>query len=204
MNVLDHALVHHDLCALRASASPIQIYRAASNRISTLLIAEALRGLSTTKVSVETPLSQTDGHRILEDVIAVAVLRAGLSMIDPFIQLFPEVKVAHLGYERDEESHKARHYYEKIPPLTTSSNVFICDPMLATGGTVCQCIDSFKAKGAHKIHVLSIIGAPEGVARVKNEHPEVTITLAALDSHLNEQAYIVPGLGDAGDRTYGT
>jgi uracil phosphoribosyltransferase len=204
MKVLDHALVHHDLCALRAESSPIEVYRNASQRISTLLIAEALKDVETSNVTVQTPLTETDGRRIEDDVIAVAVLRAGLSMIEPFTKLYPLVKVAHIGFERNEETHQAHLYYQKIPPISASSNIFICDPMLATGGTVCQCIEGLKAQGAQRIHILSLIGAPEGVSRVQEEHPDCSITLAALDSHLNDQAYIVPGLGDAGDRTYGT
>ena len=204
MKVLDHALVHHDLCALRASSSSIDVYRAASDRISTLLIAEALKTLPTSDVTVETPLTKTEGKQVRVDVIAVAVLRAGLSMIEPFTRLYPTVKVAHLGFERNEQTHQASSYYKKIPPLTTSSHIFICDPMLATGGTVNQCIDTFKSQGVSNIHILSIIGAPEGVKNVQSNHPDVEITLASLDSHLNEQAYIVPGLGDAGDRTFGT
>jgi uracil phosphoribosyltransferase len=204
MKVLDHALVHHDLCALRAASSPIEVYRNASNRISTLLIAEALKDVNTSSVSVQTPLTKTEGRRIQDDVIAVAVLRAGLSMMEPFAKLYPPVKVAHLGFERDEQTHEARCYYQSMPPISESSKLFICDPMLATGGTICQCIDRCKEYGAQHIHVISLIGAPEGVARVESEHPDCPITLAALDSHLNDQAYIVPGLGDAGDRSYGT
>ncbi|MDR9388668.1 MAG: uracil phosphoribosyltransferase [Balneolaceae bacterium] len=201
---MDHALVHHDLCALRAASSPIEVYRNASNRISTLLIAEALKHVNTSNVSVQTPLTKTEGRRIQDDVIAVAVLRAGLAMMDPFAKLYPLVKVAHLGFERNEQTHEARCYYQSFPPISESSKLFVCDPMLATGGTICQCIDRCKEYGAQHIHVVSLIGAPEGVARVESEHPDCPITLATLDSHLNDQAYIVPGLGDAGDRTYGT
>jgi uracil phosphoribosyltransferase len=153
---------------------------------------------------VETPLETTQGHTLKDEIVIVPILRAGLGMVDAFLELFPEARVGHIGLYRDEETLKPVDYYFKFPKNLDKSIVIILDPMLATGGSICAAVSYLKERGANKIKVVSLIAAPEGINKLTNEHPDVQIYIAVLDRQLNSKGFILPGLGDAGDRIFGT
>ena len=173
-------------------------------RISLLLASEATRDIPSVAARVQTPIGPADARRVRDGVVVVPVLRAGLGMLDAVLELIPTARVGHIGLQRDEMTAIASRYYSKLPPDLNGSFVLMIDPMLATGGSAAATVDILKAWGAARIKQLSLIGAPEGVATLEGAHPDVDIHLAALDTHLNERGYIVPGLGDAGDRQFGT
>jgi uracil phosphoribosyltransferase len=179
-------------------------FRRAANRISVLLAAEALKDVPSRTHTVETPIGPADGRVVSGDVVVVPVLRAGLGMLDAVLELLPTARVGHIGLQRDEATAIASRYYTKLPPDLADSFVLMIDPMLATGGSAVAAIDLLKAAGARTLRIICIVAAPEGVALVEQHHPDVAIYTPVIDRELNAHKYIVPGLGDFGDRLYGT
>jgi uracil phosphoribosyltransferase len=205
LTVLDHPLVQHKVALLRDRRTNVRDFRALAREITLLMSYEALRDLPLTETIVETPLAEARAYRLAGKKLAVVgILRAGLSMVEAVLELVPSARVGHIGLYRDPQTHQPVEYYRKLPAQIDERDVVLVDPMLATGGSAAAAVGFLKEAGAYRIRLLSLIGAPEGVSTVHDAHPEVAITLAALDSHLNDHAYIVPGLGDAGDRIYGT
>ena len=179
-------------------------FRQAARRISMLLASEALRDLPTADVTVDTPLGPAPGRRIAADVVVVPVLRAGLGMLDAVLELVPQARVGHIGLQRDERTAVASKYYSRLPPDVGRSHVLVVDPMLATGGSLLSAVRLLLEAGARSIRLASIVAAPEGVALLSRHYPDVSIYVPTVDQGLNAQKYIVPGLGDFGDRLYGT
>jgi uracil phosphoribosyltransferase len=179
-------------------------FRRAANRISVLLAAEALNDVPSRPSTVDTPLGPADGRSVAGDVVVVPVLRAGLGMLDAVLELLPSARVGHIGLQRDEATAIASKYYTKLPQNLGDSFVLMIDPMLATGGSAVAAIDLLKAAGAHTLRIICIVAAPEGIALVEQHHPEIAIYTPVVDRELNPHKYIVPGLGDFGDRLYGT
>ncbi len=205
LTVIDHPLVAHKITLLRDVNTGAAEFRALCQEVTLLTAYEALRGLPTETITVETPITTTEASRLAGPAPAVVgILRAGLIMVEAILTLVPNAKVGHIGLYRDPETHQPVEYYRKLPVDISEREVILVDPMLATGGSAVAAIDHLKAAGVSKLLMISIIGCPEGVAAVHGSHPDVPITVAALDERLNENAYIVPGLGDAGDRIYGT
>lgn len=189
---------------LRDARTPPPAFRRAANRISMLLAAEALRSLPSAPATVATPLGPADGRVVRTDVVVVPVLRAGLGMLDAVLELLPTARVGHIGLQRDEATAIASRYYSKLPPDITKSHVLMIDPMLATGGSAVAAIDLIKAAGATAISMICIVSAPEGVSLLERVHPDVAVFSPIVDKELNAHKFIVPGLGDFGDRLYGT
>jgi uracil phosphoribosyltransferase len=204
MRHVKHALVEDVLARLRDERTPPEEFRRLARRVSSLLVAEATRDLSTAAVSVKTPLETTAVSRVAVRVVAVPVLRAGVGMLDAFLDLVPEAQVGYVGLERNEETAVARRYYEKLPQDVGQAAVFLLDPMLATGGSAVMVLAALRERGVRGVRVLSIVAAPEGIARVEAEAPDAILYTAAVDRELNDRKYILPGLGDFGDRLYGT
>ncbi|MBX9625159.1 MAG: uracil phosphoribosyltransferase [Gemmataceae bacterium] len=204
VRVSDHPLVRHQLARLRAAGTPPPEFRRLVAGVSRVLLWEAARDLALWPVEVTTPLARVTCHELAEKVGLVPVLRAGLGMAEAMLDALPEAAVWHLGLYRDHATLKPVTYYNKLPPKPDMDRAFVLDPMLATGGSAIAAIDILKGHGTPKVAFVGIIAAPEGVAALQDSHPDVPITLAALDSHLNDVGYIVPGLGDAGDRQFGT
>jgi len=204
VHIVDHPLVHDALVELRDKRTLPEHFRRAATRISVLLAAEAMRELPSADVSVDTPLGPAPGRRIGSDVVVVPVLRAGLGMLDAVLELVPDARVGHIGLQRDEMTAAASQYYSKLPPGLENSFVLMIDPMLATGGSAVAALDLLQRAGATRIRMICIVAAPEGVAMVQQHHPDVSIYTPVVDRGLNEHKYIVPGLGDFGDRLYGT
>lgn len=198
-----NARLQHFLGVLRDKNTSTELFRATANKISTILTVYAVERLSTESIQVETPVDLTTQAKVSIDLIACPILRAGLAMLEPFLDLNPDSKVFHIGLKRDENTHLPQVYYRNIEPEQGNSLVFVLDPMLATGGSLSFACSQLKAAGFKDISVISMIAAPEGIQLMNNEHPDVSITVAAIDSFLNENAFIVPGLGDAGDRYFG-
>ena len=204
LKLVDHPLVHDALAELRDARTPPPAFRRAANRISVLLAAEALRDVPVSPAVVTTPLGPADGRIVTTDVVVVPVLRAGLGMLDAVLELLPSARVGHIGLQRDEATAIASRYYSKLPPKMSDSFVLMIDPMLATGGSAAAAIDLIKATGAQTIRMICIVSAPEGVALLQKQHPDVVIYTPVIDRELNPRKFIVPGLGDFGDRLYGT
>jgi uracil phosphoribosyltransferase len=204
VHLVDHPLVHDALLELRDVRTEPPAFRRAANRISVLLAAEALRDVPSETTEVMTPLGPAVGKAVRGDVVVVPVLRAGLGMLDAVLELLPTARVGHIGLQRDEATAIASKYYSKLPPDLAGSYVLMIDPMLATGGSAVAAIDLIKSTGAHAIRMICIVAAPEGVALVAAHHPDVDVYTPVVDRALNEHKYIVPGLGDFGDRLYGT
>ncbi len=204
LHVVQHPLVEDTLARLRDQRTPPGEFRRLAHRVSLLLASEATRDLSTTEDEVTTPVEKTRVRRLAARVVAVPVLRAGLGMLEAFLELAPEARVGYFGLERNEKTAVARRYYEKIPGDLASAVVFLLDPMLATGGSAAMAIEELHALGARQVRLLSIVAAPEGVAHLEATAPATVIYTAALDRQLNDRKYILPGLGDFGDRLYGT
>ena len=203
--VFDHPLIQHKLSILRDEKTSVKEFRELISEIAMLMCYEATRDLPLEEVDVQTPVAVAKCRRIAGKKLAVIpILRAGLGMVDGMVSMMPNVKVGHIGLFRDPETKEPVKYYFKVPADIEERDVIVVDPMLATGGSAAAAIDFLKEKGVRHIKLMSIIGAPEGVARMQQAHPDVDIFVAALDDHLNENAYIVPGLGDAGDRIFGT
>ena len=203
--VFDHPLIQHKLSILRDENTSVKEFREIVSEIAMLMCYESTRELPLEEVDVKTPVAIAKCHRIAGKKLAVVpILRAGLGMVDGMVSMMPNVKVGHIGLFRDPETLKPVKYYFKMPADISERDVIVVDPMLATGGSASAAITFLKEAGAKHIKLMSIIGAPEGVARMQADHPDVDIYVAALDDHLNEHGYIVPGLGDAGDRIFGT
>ena len=203
--VLDHPLIQHKLAILRNKNTSVKEFRELISEISGLMCYEATRNLPTKEVEVQTPVAVAKCRRLAGKKLAIIpILRAGLGMVDAMVDLIPSAKIGHIGLYRDPETHLPEEYYCKLPEDIENRRVFVVDPMLATGGSAVAAIDFLKQRGCKSIVMMNIIGAPEGVAAVQKAHPDVDIYLAALDEKLNDHAYIVPGLGDAGDRIFGT
>jgi len=204
LTLVDHPLVHDALAELRDARTTPPAFRRAANRISVLLAAEALRDVPASPAVVTTPLGPADGRVVNTDVVVVPVLRAGLGMLDAVLELLPSARVGHIGLQRDEATAIASRYYSKLPPNIAESFVLMIDPMLATGGSAAAAIDLIKAAGARTIRMICIVSAPDGVALLEKQHPDVVIYTPVIDRELNPHKFIVPGLGDFGDRLYGT
>ncbi len=204
VHLIQHPIVQDILVALRDARTDHPTFRRLGTRISVLLATEALRDLPTRCTSVETPLAEAHGSRVAADVVVVPVLRAGLGMLDAVLELWPAARVGHIGLQRDEMTAIASQYYAKLPAGLDGSFVIMIDPMLATGGSAVAALDLLKDAGARNIRIICIVAAPEGIALVERHHPDVHIFTPVVDEGLNEHKYIVPGLGDFGDRLYGT
>jgi uracil phosphoribosyltransferase len=202
--VMSHPLIDHKMAKIRDKNTHPKEFRESVSEIGALLTYEVTRDLETEATTVETPLGLADCKVLSKSVVLVPILRAGLGMVDGIHNLIPTAKIGHVGLYRDEETLEPHIYYAKFPVGIKDSLVIILDPMLATGGTVSKTVDILKERGVKKIKYVGIVGCPEGVARLQNDHPDVPIYLAALDSHLNDVGYIYPGLGDCGDRLFGT
>ena len=205
IHVLDHPLIQHKLSILRDVRTGVKEFRELVSEIAGLMCYEATRNLPTEEVEVQTPVAVAKCRMLSGKKLAIVpVLRAGLGMVDSMIDLIPSAKIGHIGLYRDPETHLPVEYYCKLPEDIENRVVFVVDPMLATGGSAVAAIDFLKAKGCRNIIMMNIIGCPEGVKAVHEAHPDVEMYLAAVDEKLNDHAYIIPGLGDAGDRIFGT
>ncbi len=204
VHLVSHPIVQDTLLSLRDARTDPDTFRRLANRISVLLVSEALASLPTRPDVVRTPLGDAGGRRLAQNVVVVPVLRAGLGMLDAVLELVPGARVGHIGLQRDESTAVASQYYAKFPPDLPDSHVIVIDPMLATGGSAVVALDRLKAAGATRIQMVCIVAAPEGVALVGERHPDVDIFTPVIDERLNDRKFIVPGLGDFGDRLYGT
>jgi uracil phosphoribosyltransferase len=202
--LIDNPLVKRDVTILRNKETDSGAFRAALNRVSYALSIEIAKTLEVVEIEVQTPLEVTKGFKLKKQVVFVPVLRAGLSMVDAFLKMIPEAKVGHIGLQRDEVTLQPIDYYYKTPKNLDESITIVLDPMLATGGSAVASFNSLKSKGAGKCVLACLIAAPEGIKKMEAEHPDIPIFSASLDRQLNEVGYILPGLGDAGDRTFGT
>lgn len=201
---VEHPLIADFLTVLRDRTTSSEAFRRMTRKLTTLLVFEASRDLPSRTVEVTTPLETTRVSRLAADIVLVPVLRAGMGMMEPMLEIFPEASVGYVGLERDEATAVAHRYYCKLPPGLGQRYVFLLDPMLATGGSALAAIEMLRGQGARRIRLLCIVAAPEGVALLSERCPEVDIYTAAVDRELNAQKYILPGLGDFGDRLYGT
>ena len=205
VHVLDHPLIQHKLAILRNKNTGTNQFRGLVGEIAALMCYEATRNLPTKEVEVQTPVAIAKCRRLAGKKLAIIpILRAGLGMVDAMVDLIPSAKIGHIGLYRDPETHMPVEYYCKLPEDIDQRVVFVVDPMLATGGSAIAAIDFLKEHGCKHIIMMNVIGCPEGVKAVQDAHPDVDIYVAAIDEKLNEHAYIVPGLGDAGDRIFGT
>ena len=204
LNIVQHPVVADCLARLRDQRTPCDEFRRLARRVSVLLTAEATRDLPLVEREVETPLERTRVGVLGSRVVAVPVLRAGLGMLDAFLEIVPQAHVGYFGLERNEETAVARRYYEKVPGQLEDAVVFLLDPMLATGGSAAMAIEGLAGLGARNVRLLSIVAAPEGVAYLETASPDTVVYAASLDRELNERKYILPGLGDFGDRLFGT
>ena len=202
--IVEHPLIKRDVTILRDRNTESETFRAVLQRVSNLLAAEVSKNFSLSNIIIETPLEVTEGSKLTNEIILVPVLRAGLGMVNGFLQIIPEAKVGHIGLQRDEETLQPIDYYYKIPKNLNSAEVVMLDPMLATGGSATEAISYLKKHGAKNPVFACIVAAPEGVKKLLSKHPDIKIFAAALDRELNSKGYILPGLGDAGDRTFGT
>ena len=203
--VFDHPLILHKLSILREKSTSVKEFRELISEIAMLMCYEATRDLPLEEIEIETPVAKAKVKHIAGKKLAIVpILRAGLGMVDGMVSMMPNVKVGHIGLFRDPETLEPVKYYFKMPPDIEERDVIVVDPMLATGGSASAAIKFLKDDGVKHIKLMCIIGAPEGVKRMQEDHPDVDIFVAALDDHLNEHGYIVPGLGDAGDRIFGT
>ena len=204
LKLVDHPLIKKDITLLRDKKTQPEYFRAAVRRISNILAVEIGMTLSLKKVNVDTPLERTKGYKLDQQIILIPVLRAGLSMVSGFLDVIPDCKVGHIGLQRNEETLEPVEYYFKIPNVDANSKIILLDPMLATGGSASQALKYLKKRGGKKIVFACLVAAPEGIKKIQREHNKVEIYSAALDRELNNRGYILPGLGDAGDRTFGT
>ncbi len=205
VHVFDHPLIQHKLSILRDKSTGTKQFREVVSEIAMLMCFEATRDLPLEDVDIETPVAIAHCRQIAGKKLAVVpILRAGLGMVDGMAAMMPNARIGHIGLYRDPNTLEPVKYYFKMPPDISERDVIVVDPMLATGGSASAAVQFLKDEGVGHIKLMSIIGAPEGVARMQNDHPDVDIYLAALDDHLNDHGYIVPGLGDAGDRIFGT
>ncbi|MEG0021504.1 MAG: uracil phosphoribosyltransferase [Bacilli bacterium] len=202
---LKHPLIEHKLSILRDESTGTKEFRELISEITLFLCYEAMKGAKLEKVKVKTPIEETESYKLLENnYVFIPILRAGLGMVDGIIKMIPNAKIGHIGLYRNEETLEPVKYFYKVPKNIDSKSVLLLDPMLATGGSACAAIKLLKEEGIKDIKFLCIIAVPEGIERVKKEHPDVQIYCAKVDKYLNDIGYIVPGLGDAGDRIFGT
>ena len=205
VTVLEHPLIQHKLAILRSKNTSVKEFRELISEISGLMCYEATRNLPTREVEVQTPVAVARCRRLAGKKLAIIpILRAGLGMVDAMVDMIPSAKIGHIGLYRDPETHMPVEYYCKLPDDIENRQVYVVDPMLATGGSAVAAINFLKEHGCKNIVMMNIIGCPEGVEAVQKAHPDVDVYLAAMDECLNEHAYIIPGLGDAGDRIFGT
>lgn len=204
VTIIDHPLIRHKLALIRDEKTGTKDFRQTVSEIATLMAYEITRDLPTREINIKTPVASAVAHTLAKEVVLVPILRAGLGMVEGISSLIPTAKIGHVGLYRDEETLEPHTYYAKFPAHIKEAKVLLLDPMLATGGTVSESIKILKNNGVTDIVFVGLVGAPEGINRVHADHPDVDIYLAALDEKLNECGYIVPGLGDCGDRLYGT
>ena len=204
VHVITHPLVQQKLSLARDHRTDVERFRGLMQQIAMLMAFELTRDYPTESIKVQTPLAECDGIRLAAELTLVPVLRAGLGMTEGVLQLIPNARVGHLGLYRDEKTLEPVTYYNKLPPSIAGSDVIVIDPMLATGGSLCAAIDLIKTSGARRIKILCLVASPEGIRTVSAAHGDVPIYTAAIDKELNERGFIVPGLGDAGDRIFGT
>lgn len=204
LKVLKHPLITHKLTQMRNKDCGTKDFRQNLDEIAGLMAYEITRDIPLKEVTIETPVATCETYEMEKEIVLVPILRAGLGMVNGICNLIPTVKIAHIGLYRDEETLEPHTYFEKYPKEVKDAVVMIVDPMLATGGSAIAAIDMVKKQGAKNIRLVCLVGAPEGVKAVEKAHPEVDIYLASLDEKLNEHGYIIPGLGDAGDRIFGT
>ena len=205
VHILDHPLIRHKVAMLRDVNTGHKNFRDLITEIATLMVYESFRDVPTMEIEVQTPLEKCKQTVVKDNSIAIVpILRAGLGMVDGILSIFPSAKVGHIGLYRDEETHQPIEYYCKLPDKIEDKVVIVTDPMLATGGSASEAITMLKSHGCKKMKLLSIIAAPVGVERIHRDHPDVEVYVSTLDRELNENAYILPGLGDAGDRIFGT
>jgi uracil phosphoribosyltransferase len=202
--LVEHSLIRRDISILRNEKTPPELFRNVVKRISVILAAQVSKDLKLTEEKIKTPLETTTGYKLTQDIIIIPVLRAGLGMLDGFLEIIPDARVGHIGLQRNEKTLQPTEYYFKIPKKTGNSKIILVDPMLATGGSGSQALTFLKKKNAKDCVLVCLVAAPEGIKKIMNDHPDVKIFGAALDRELNDKGYILPGLGDAGDRTYGT
>ena len=205
VNILDHPLIQHKLTQIRQKDTSTTQFRQMINEIGGLMVYEITRDLPLEQIEIETPVAKTKANVIAgKKMVVVPILRAGLGMVDGILQMIPSARIGNIGIFRDEETLQPVEYFAKFPEELDQRDIFIVDPMLATGGSAIAAINSIKQRGAKNIKLVCLVGAPEGVKAINEAHPDVTVYLASLDEKLNEKGYIVPGLGDAGDRIFGT
>jgi uracil phosphoribosyltransferase len=202
--VVDHPLVRSKIAVLRSRDTSCEQFRRTLHELTTLIAFEATRDLLTKNIEVETPLARCAGHRLAHPVTIVPILRAGLGMAEALWDVIPEARVGHVGMYRDEKTLRPKSYYFKTPPDLAETDVFLVDPMLATGHSASDAATELKSSRVTSLRLMAMVGCVEGVTRFRKNHPDVPVYLAVLDEHLNDQAYILPGLGDAGDRYFGT
>lgn len=204
VTIVSHPLIDHSLTILRDKRTPTEEFRRHAGIVSKILILETTKQLAVKNKNIETPLAPMIGKQLGDDVVVVPVLRAGLAMLFAIQDFLPSVSVGFIGLERDEKTAQAREYYQKLPKIFASHKAIVIDPMLATGGSFDDTVTALKKKGAKNITVVCIVSAPEGIAHLQKTHPDVSIITAAIDEKLNDRFFIVPGLGDFGDRYFGT
>jgi uracil phosphoribosyltransferase len=204
LSVIDHPVLADRLTVLRDRATTHGTFRQTLFECSAIMAVEVTRALPLKDVEIETPLETTRARRLRDEVAVVPVLRAGLGMVEGFLRLLPDARVGHLGIQRDEDDHAPIDYFERLPPGLPDARVYLLDPMLATGGSAVRALQHLKASGARHLELVCLVAAPEGVQAVRKAHPDVRIWTAAVDRELDDNAYIRPGLGDAGDRVFGT
>ncbi|MFQ6792526.1 uracil phosphoribosyltransferase [Thomasclavelia sp.] len=202
--ILNHALIKHKLTIMRDVNTKTNVFKDNLDEIAMLMAYEVTKDLPLVKQPVITPICSTVGYKLEKPIILVPILRAGIGLVDGFRKIIPSAKVGHIGMARNEETLQPEEYYAKFPKGLDKATVIVVDPMLATGGSASAALNSLKARGAKDLRLVCLVGAPEGVAVIEKEHPDVDLTLAVLDDKLNDKGYIVPGLGDAGDRLFGT
>ena len=202
--VVSHPLAQRHLTVMRDASTPPHLFRRHLNLLGRMLFLEATRELPVETIRVQTPITETNGVKLARPMVFVPILRAGLGLLDGILSLVPDATVAHVGIKRNEETALPQPYYANLPPVIAEAEVFLLDPMLATGGSAVEAIHQVKAAGATRITMICVVSCPEGIAALSKAHPDVKIVTAAIDDGLNERSYIVPGLGDAGDRYFGT
>lgn len=204
LTVVDHPILKRDVTLLRQKETPPGAFRQTVSDAASILAYEAMRDIDVREVTIQTPLESTTGYRIASSVMVVPILRAGLGMVDGFVRYVPEARIGHLGMQRDEETYRPVDYYSNIPDGIGEAHVFVVDPMLATGGSATFAINHLKAHGGQQFTFACLVAAPEGVEALAEAHPDVPVVTAVLDRELDDNAFIRPGLGDAGDRIFGT
>ena len=204
LTVIDHPLLRRDLTILRRAETPHGAFREKVSDAAAILAYEAMRGIEVKETRIQTPLEEAPGYEVADRVVVVPILRAGLGLMNGFLRFVPEARVGHLGMQRNEETHEPEDYYAKLPDGLAEAHVFVVDPMLATGGSATRAVNALKEEGAGRLTFACLVAAPEGVEALGEAHPDVPVVTAALDRELDANAFIRPGLGDAGDRIYGT